>query len=307
MQLSCFLHLLTPCLSKQLQKLIFLHFLTYLMSWEEAALKRLDAKLGGKAFTAEEAVRLLHKDRRFSAGTTYRLIHDFIENGNLVKLGRGLYRIPRESTVSLSESTRLSHDIPSVSIPDVDEIARRALLERGIPFMITGPSLLYPFAHHFPRKMIHLVYVVNGGGDNAIEALKEKGLRSLLKPSRDETNLALTEFPEADLFIVRESLDITGAVDGAATLERALVDTYFETTRRRIPLAAEEFGRMASNAFATKPMSISHLLMLAGRRGVRPELRTVIEKLIPDLELPGAHVNNKKVESVLKGIASEAR
>ena len=307
MEFSPILHLLTKVGSKQLQKFIFLHFLTCLMNWEEAALELLDSKLGAKAFTAERAVRLLHKHRHFSAGTTYRLIHDLIEKGSLVKLGRGVYRLPRKFAVPLSEGTRLSDDVPSLSVPSVDEVARRALLERGIEFLITGPSLLYPFAHHLPRKMIHLIYVVRGGGDNAIEALKEAGLRCLLKPSRDETSLAMAEFPEGDLFIVRESLDLTGAVEGAAILERALIDTYFETTRRRIPLAGEEFGRIASNAFATKTVSISHLLMLAGRRGIRPELRTIVERLIPDLELPGAHVMNKNVESVLTGIASEAR
>ena len=173
--------------------------------------------------------------------------------------------------------------------------------------MITGPSLLSPFIHYFPRKMIHLVYVMKGAGENAMDGLRDAGLRCLLRPNRAEINLALSEFPENDLFIIRESAGIEGAVDGTAILERAFVDTYFETTRRRIPLAAEEFGRMASNAIATRHMSVSHLLRLAGRRGIRPEVRTILENLIPELELPGVHIENDHVRRVLKGITSMDR
>lgn len=277
------------------------------MGWNEEALKLLDSKLGAKTFTAEEAVRLLSKKRGFSAGTTYRLVHDLVEAGKLVKLGRGFYRFPRKFKISLSESVGLSESVSTMSVPDVDETAKSALLTRGIKFMVTGPSLLYPFVHHFPRKMIHLIYVTKGGGENAMEALKKARLRSLLRPSRDEINLALREFPENNLFVIRESSDIEGEAGVIAELERALVDTYFETTRKRIPLPPEEFGRMVSNAFATKKVSISRLLMLAGRRGVKSEMRTVLEKLEPDLKLLGPHRKNENVERVLAGISSEER
>jgi hypothetical protein len=277
------------------------------MGWNEETLKLLKSKLGAQTFTAGEAVTLLSNEKGYSSGTTYRLIHDLVGTGKLVKLGQGLYRFPRKIKISLTDSVRISDSVSVTPIPEVDEIAKRGLLAKGVKFMITGPSLLYPFVHHFPRKMIHLIYVTKGGGENAIEALKEAKLRCLLRPSREEINLALNEFPEKDLFVIRESLDIEGEVDGVAILERALVDTYFETTRRRIPLAPEEFGRMASSVFATKKVSISQLLRLAGRRGIRSEIRTILEELLPDLKLAGTHVMNVHVKSVLAGLASEER
>jgi len=173
--------------------------------------------------------------------------------------------------------------------------------------MITGPSLLYPFMHHFPRRMVHLVYVRKGGGESAREALREAGLRRLLRPSREETTLALEEFPEEDLFVVREVSDFKGESNGVADLERALVDTYFETTRKRIPFPPEELGRIASRAISTGRVNVSHLLMLAGRRGVKGELRTILERSMRGLRVPGAHVSNRKVDSVLAGIAAEER
>jgi len=272
------------------------------MDWREEGLSLLNSRLGARIFAAEEAARLLSEEKGFSKGTTYRLLHDLVKKSKLAKLGRGLYRFPKPFTVSVTERIRISDSVSVISVPESDEVARKALEDRGLKFMITGPSLLYPFVHHFPRRMIHLIYVIKGGGENAREVLKESGLRCLLKSSREEIKLALQEFPEKDLFIIRESSDFEGEVRGVADLERALVDTYFEATRRRIPFPPEEVGRMASRAIATKKVNISHLLELAGRRGIKAEFRTILEDLVPDLKLPGLHVKNDKVEAVLAGI-----
>jgi len=273
------------------------------MGWREEALRLLNLKLGAKTFTAEEAARLLSKEKGFSKGTTYRLLHDLAKKNKLAKLGRGLYRFPETFTISVTE--RISESVSVIGLPESDETARRALKDRGLKFMITGLSLLSVFVHHFPRRMIHLVYVVKGGGENARGALKESGLRCLLKPSRNEIKLALEEFPEKDVFVIRESSDFEGEVGGVADLERALVDTYFEATRGRIPFPPEEVGRMVSKAIATRKVNISHLLELAGRRGIKGEFRTILENLVPDLKLPGLHVRNDKVDAVLAGIGGE--
>ncbi len=291
---------------KEMQNFLFLHFLTSGMSWEEKAHRLLRLRLGGKPFAASEAARVLSKERKLSIGTTYRLLHDLVRTGRLEKLGRGLYHFPSKPKAILGEIAGRPAS-SGTSLPEADETVRRVLEDRGIRFMITGPSLLYPFIHHFPRRMIHLVYVMEGGGESAREALREVGLRALLRPSREEIRLALEEFPEDDLFVLREISDFRGESNGVADLERALVDTYFETTRKRIPFPPEELGRIASRAISTGRVNVSHLLMLAGRRGVKGELRTVLERSMHGLRVPGAHVSNRKVESVLAGIAAEER
>lgn len=272
------------------------------MGWRDEASKLLNSKLGAKSFTAGEATRLLSKEKGFSKGSTYSLLHDLVKKNELAKLGRGLYSFSKTFTITVKE--RISESVSVVAVSESDGAARKALKDRGLKFMITGPSLLYPFVHHFPRRMIHLIYVIKGGGENAREALKESGLRCLLKPSRGEIKLALEEFPEKDLFVIRESSDFEEA-EGVADLERALVDTYFEATRRRIPFPPEEVGRMISKAVATKRVNLSHLLKLAGRRGIKAEFRTILENLMPDLKLLGHHVRNDKVEAVLAGIGCE--
>jgi hypothetical protein len=108
--------------------------------------------------------------------------------------------------------------------------ATRALREKGVDFMATGPSVLAKYHHYFARRLLHLIYVVKGSGELAVGALRGKRYVALLNPQVRDIELALDSFPDADLFIVREFSDLDGNVDGKALLERALVDSYFETT-----------------------------------------------------------------------------
>jgi len=64
---------------------------------------------------------------------------------------------------------------------------------------------------------------------------------------------------------------------------------------------------MASKIITTKKVNISHILKLAGRRGIKAEFRTIIEHLVPDLKIQGPHTVNKNVKAVLSGINSEKR
>ena len=102
-------------------------------------------KLASKTFSAGEAVSLLSKEKGFSEGIAYRLIHDLVKTAKLERLGRGLYRFPKAFRVSLSESISMSTSVSGVSLPGTDEVAKKVLDEESIRFMITGPSLLHPF------------------------------------------------------------------------------------------------------------------------------------------------------------------
>ena len=74
-----------------------------------------------------------------------------------------------------------------------------------------------------------------------------------------------------------------------------------------IPFPREEVGRSLATALASGEVSISHLLMHAGRRGVRDEVRPLLESTISGLRIPGSHSFNEHVEEVLKGVSSMTR
>jgi len=271
------------------------------MKWEDMALKALKSRFGNEIFSTADAFRALNKEKRYRKGTVYRILHDLCKKGSVERLGRGIYRIPR--AVELKERVMVPARSAVEFVPSPPSKARDLLKEKGIEFMITGGSVLYRF-HHLPKRLIHLVYVVKGAGELAVTLLRETGLRALLNPRRSEVNMALENFPERDIFVVREFSDLLGNIDGSASMERALVDLYFESTRGRIPYPEEEVGRIFSKVLRDERINISRLFMLANRRGIKEEMKALVKFVEPEIPIkvkPGI----KYVKRVLRAMEKE--
>ena len=267
------------------------------------ALKALESRFGSGIFNTEDAFIVLNREKRYSKGTVYRILHDFCKKGSVERLGRGIYRIPK--AVELKEPVIVSDKLTVELIPGPLDKARNLLKEKGVEFMITGGSVLYRFHHHLPKRLIHLVYVVKGAGELVVTLLREAGLRSLFNPKHSEVNMALENFLERDIFVVREFSNLLGYIDGIASLERALVDLYFESTRGRIPYPEEEVGRIFSKVLRRERINISRLFMLANRRGIKEEMKALIKFIEPEIPFkvkPGI----KYVKKVLWAMEKEA-
>ena len=250
----------------------------------------LRGRFAGRSFTAREASRLL---REYSKGTVYRLLSDLTREGKLTKMGYALYRAePRAEGVKIYTRT-----IP----PDLGR-AKELLDDTGVRFMLTGYSVLGPFIHLFPRRVVHLIYVVAGSGETALEALEREGYAALLNPKTvGEVNVALG-LSEGDLFVVREKRELLGNTEGGiASVERSLIDLYFESTRRRIPFPEGEVGRIMRNALKAGGLDLSRMTKLASRRGVAGEIRAIlrVEGGFPSER--GEAVFNEHVKAVLPG------
>lgn len=267
------------------------------MKWENMALEILKSEFNNRIFRANDVFKILNEKKGYSRGTAYRILHDLCKKGSTEKLGRGIYKIPK--TVEFKETVIASASVSIDLIPSPLTKARDLLRNKGIEFMITGGSLLYRFFHHLPKRLIHLIYVRKGAGEVAVTLLREAELRALLNPSRSEVNVTLENFPERDIFVIREFMELLGNIDGNASIERALVDLYFESTRNRIPLSEEEAGRILSKVLRTEPINFSHLLMLAARRGIREEMEAIAKFVRPELPIKGKS-ENKYVKKVVK-------
>lgn len=268
------------------------------MKWKDAALKALKTRFRSEIFSTEEAFRVLNEEKRYSKGTAYRILHDLCKKGSVERLGRGIYRIP--TSVELTARATVSDKLTVEVIPGPLTKARDLLYEKGIEFMITGGSVLYRF-HHLPKRLIHLVYVVKGAGELTVTSLREAGLRALLNPKRGEVNMALENFSERDIFVIREFSELLGDVDGAASMERALVDLYFESTRGRIPYPEEEVGRILSRVLRDERINISRLFMLADRRGIKEEMKALVKFIEPDIPVkvrPGTRYVRKVLRAM---------
>lgn len=258
------------------------------MDWEEKALLNIRNRFAHNSFTARDASKALGN---YSRGTVYRLLNDLTRAGKLTKIGYAIYRAEPKGERFKIRARNISPNL---------ERARKSLSDAGINFMLTGYSALGPFIHLFPTRVVHLVYVEIGAGESAVEALEHDGFTALLNPkSERETNLALG-FAKGDLFIIRERRELLGNTpDGVASVERALIDLYFESTRRRIPFPEEEVGRMIRNAIESGSLDLSRVTKLASRRGVAGEIRAILRA---EAEFPaerGKAVFNERVKAVL--------
>jgi hypothetical protein len=270
------------------------------MDWKNRALDHLKVAFGKRPFSSKQAVVALKREMDYSDNAVYQVLHGLAKEGSLIKLGRGIYKV-REKEKEVKDSITISDKV-TVTLTSGSLIkAVNILKEKGIEFMVTGPSALTRFHHHLPRRLIHLIYVIAGAGEFASSVLREEGFRAFFNPKRGEVEMALQTFEDRDIFVIREYTKLEGNVGGRAVLEKAIVDTYFEATRHRVPFSELEVGRIIANAFRAENLDIARLLSLAGRRGIKGELQSVVKELIQNAPMPMG-VTNEHVKQVLKGI-----
>jgi predicted Fe-Mo cluster-binding NifX family protein len=268
------------------------------MRWEDIILEVLKDGFDDKAFRSKDAMLLLGMRNNYSKGTVYRALHDLVKARRIERLGRGTYKVCFRE-VTIPDRLALSDKVIVTMVPGSSEEAKKVLRNRGVEFMMTGPALFYRYIHNLPRRLIELVYVIKGAGELAVLSLREAGMRALLNPTRSDVTLALENFSERDIFVVREFSELLGNVDGTASLERALVDLYFETTRNRIPFPEEETARIFLKVTRNEPVSHSRMLLFANRRGIRKEIHLLLDFVQP-MTSSSSKVKNKHVNDFLK-------
>jgi hypothetical protein len=273
------------------------------MTWERSILDKLRENFGNKVFRTRDVIDLRGLSAKYSKGTLYRVLNDLVKTGKMERLGRGIYRINvSESKTSEGTIDRLAFSgrLAAKPVPGSPMEAKELLHGKGITFMITGWPVLYRHIHNLPKRLIVLVYVTRGSGEHAVFSLRDAGLRALLNPTMNEISLALENFTERDLFVVREFSELAGNVSGFASLERALVDLYFETTRRKTPFPEEEAARIFLNALRKEPFSYSRLKEFAARRGVAAEILAILDFINPSVSPPPTRTTNRRAAEFLE-------
>lgn len=233
--------------------------------------KRLQEKFDEKPFSTAEVQRVL----QLSPAALYKLMHTLIRKQLAAPVGRGFYRFRKGAFPPLS---------PSVSEKATE---LRALLRgEGLNCFVTGLDLLISFAHHLPVRFPHLVYVERAALAWAEGILTAKGFRVLPNPHGEQLALGLRLVGEADLVILRETANFYATKEGYATIERALVDLYFEVSREHYPVPSMELGRIFFNVLRFGPVSFTRLMRCAGRRQIEGEVRAILKGLARELPIP---------------------
>jgi hypothetical protein len=272
------------------------------MPWTNSILNILRRKFGEDPFLFDDAVKILQKDTPYSRIAIRQAFHQLVKKGSLIRTSRGIYQTTQNHSLpsgSIDLSVNVTVTFTSGALIEAEKILR----EKGIDYMITGPSALTNFHHHLARRLIHLIYVVRGAGEYASTSLTKNNLRAFLNSSRSQIDVVLEALEVGDIFVIREYSKLEGNINGRATIERAIVDTYFEATRHRIPFSEMEVGRIIANAFRVEKIDITRLLRLASRRGIRGELESIVKEMIPSLQLHGT-VLKEQAKTVIAGIRS---
>jgi len=287
-------------LLRKAKRLIFCFSLVISVKWLNQSLNLLKNEYQNKPFSATEAHKTLKKEKEYSRNAVYNILHELYNNGSLIKLGRGVYQIP-EPHAELHASFIVNNRIPVKINSPLLEKAMPLLDEIGVEYMITGPSTLNEYHHYLSRRDLHLVYVIQGAGDYALKTLKNEGLTALLDPTLNQLQAALDLLDTTDIFIIREFSELRGNINGKASLERAIIDTYFETTRNKIPFSEIETGRIIASMFREEKLDITHLLNLASRRGIRDEITAIVKEIMPNYPIKPEN-SVKGLENVIQGI-----
>lgn len=221
-------------------------------------------------FTLEEVVAVTEESKE----KAYVILNKLIRSGRIDRIGRNFFTFGKhgeEAVVTLSGM-----------ILDIKEI----LIEGGISFQITGPDIVQGYVNLIPKRLIHLVYVAKGSGEWAKKELESrKTIFCLLNPSKKEVKSLFSRF-EDDLVVIREVGDTSLGYSrgGIARVEKALVDLYFEATRRRIPFDISELANILSNILTRTKIDIIRILRMARRRNIEGEFGQILKKL--ELPLP---------------------
>lgn len=220
-----------------------------------------------------------------------RVLNKLIRKGKLFTVGRDLYTFQSNRKEPI---IHLSNDIEKI---------KRILDENGMIYTITGFDILKEYVNLIPKRMIHLIYVAKGSGEHAKEVIGKKANRiCILNPSKTDIRNMFDHYNE-DIVLLREvgesSMEYHN--QGVASLEKAIIDLYFETTRKRIPFSNSELTNILKNIFTGTKIEYTRLLRIAGRRNVLAEIVRILGELgikIPNRELED--VANENADKIIR-------
>ena len=240
------------------------------------------------AFTKED---ITAKFKDYPENEVIKALRKLVKDKKIDKIGRSLY------------STHTNEHEPIVRLSDEIEELSHIFNENGIIFIITGLDILQEYLNLIPKRILHLIYVVKGSGESAKELVEKRlGKISILNPSRKEVRNLFTHYSE-DIIIIREvgESSIEYHKEGIAMIEKAIVDLYFETTRKRIPFEISELAYILRNTLPKVKVDYTRLLRAASRRNIQSEFIRILNAL--EVRLPyekTEEATNDKVEKVIR-------
>lgn len=218
-----------------------------------------------------------------------KTLNKLIRQGRINRIGWGIYSFQSSSIEAI---IKLS--------PEIEEI-QKSLLDKGINFLITGLDILQEYVNLIPKRIPHLIYVARGSGEYVKDILEKKNKMCILNPKRKEVRNLFSHYGD-DIVIIREvgETSIEYHKEGIASIEKAIVDLYFETTRKRIPFEISELANILQNILRKTKIDYTRLLRAASRRNMQSEFIMILKEL--QINIPLKEIENEKMPKVEKVI-----
>jgi hypothetical protein len=241
------------------------------MKWKQEYLVKLKEEFSERPFSANEAKNI----GDYSLNVVNNLLGEFVKRGNISRTGRGVYVTRTINQLMERNESNPEDEIDSPTAKKAIEV----LAASGVDQMATGPTVLAAFANLLPFRSVHLIYVRSGEGEKAREALERAGIKSTVNPKDTEDVEKALSLVDGDLIVIRETKGLMGRIGNLACIERALVDLYFESTRRKIPVPVSEVGRVMGEALNETNINVTRMTKIASRRGIDKEIRGILVQL----------------------------
>ena len=237
-------------------------------------------------FTREDLYNLFPEN---SKKEIIKILNKLIRQGKINRIGWSIYSL---QSSSIDAIVKLS--------PEIEEI-QKSLLDKGINFLITGLDILQEYVNLIPKRIPHLIYVARGSGEYVKDILDKKNKKAILNPMKKEVRNLFLHY--GDKFIIIREVGETSIEyhkEGIASIEKAMVDLYFETTRKRIPFEISELANILQNILRKTRIDYTRLLRAASRRNMQSEFILILKEL--QINIPLKEIEDKKMPRVEKVI-----
>lgn len=222
-----------------------------------------------------EVIRWLKRQKRFvtsdelaaGMGTTKRTASCYLSRlakcGSLTRIAKGKY---------ISGSMYLGREVGKIA----------KLIQRKMPltpFVIWSTEIISPVSHHMLGKHIIFIEADEYAVGNIKDVLLEEGSASLLDPTAKELEDIFSSPIDVILFKKSEkyaTIRVSGVL--TASLEKALIDLYFLSTRRKFPIPPSELIDAVKNALRDGLIDLKVFSRYAARRNVKNELARELKR-----------------------------
>lgn len=233
------------------------------------------------SFSINDVLSLLGGER----SSTYWLLSNLSRSGKLQRTSRGVYTLNRTKDVTRGSAVE----------PRIQD-ALQNLIDEGVSCVLTGLDILLPYVQHQPARVLHLLYTATGAGSWAHSLLKSDRVTPILNPSRQEIDTVIDiNDDRTEIIIIRERASMLASKNSLATVERAFVDLYFETSRETIPFPLQETAYILQNLTAVITINEKQMIRYANERSISDE----IDQILRFLNDPRTDISSKSAQRFL--------